>query len=115
MGVGAVHPSANAQPGGVPVREQVVDDLEVLGRAVVDRGFVGELEEVQIGVVAQCLEERHDPRSGDRHLDRVLIGPQARGEVGEAIEQEPDQGASLGRGGQRTSPSQSIRCGPQST
>ena len=94
---------------------QVVDDLEMLGRAVVDARRIGEHEEGKVGIVAQHGHDVDDAGGIDLELDGVLVGPQVFDVVAKPLGQAPNQRAGCDGDAQRTSPSQRIRCGPRST
>jgi len=105
----------DSEPGRVLLAVEVIDNFKPHPRAVVDGGRIGQKEETQLLIVAQPTQDLYVPGSIDLDLDRILIGPEVANVLGKAVEDEPDQGSRLGRGGQRTSPSQACRCGPLST
>ena len=113
--IGAVDARADAHPGGMLPAEQVVDDLEMGVDAVVDRRLVGEHEEGEVRIVAKQRQHLDVAGAVDAELDRVLIGPEVAQVGAETLVQRANERAGRGGGGQRTSPSQRMRCGPRST
>ena len=113
--VGAIDAGAHAQPRRMLPAEEVVDDLEVRVDAVVDRRLVGEHEEREVGIVAQRRQDLDVAGAVDAELDGVLVGPEVAQVGAEALVQRANERAGRGGSGQRTSPSQRIRCGPRST
>ena len=69
MRIAAIDAGADPQPGGVLVGVEVVDDLEVLVDAVVDRGRIGQVPEGQLGIVSQALQQIGSSGAIDLHLD----------------------------------------------